>query len=130
MDGGGRRLGSDPDELVARGAERIAPRGCRSLATIGVEGWSAIGKWTGVPLGDLMHKVQPLPTAKFAVFHCADVDDEGVAYYESMALADCLPPSNAPGVVSSTAIPSMCRTARRRSVSASNGSSATSRPSM
>lgn len=57
-----------------------------------VEGWSAIGKWTGVPLGDLMHKVQPLPNAKYAVFHCADVDDEGVAYYESMALADCYHP--------------------------------------
>ena len=51
-----------------------------------VEGWSAIGKWTGAPLGDLMHSVQPLPNAKFAVFYCADVDDEGVAYYESMAL--------------------------------------------
>ena len=29
-----------------------------------------------------------MPNTKFAVFHCADVDDEGVAYYESMALAD------------------------------------------
>jgi DMSO/TMAO reductase YedYZ molybdopterin-dependent catalytic subunit len=57
-----------------------------------VEGWSAIGKWTGVPLGDLLRKVQPLPNAKFAVFHCADVDDEGVSYYESMALADCYHP--------------------------------------
>lgn len=57
-----------------------------------VEGWSAIGKWTGVPLGDLMRKVQPLPTATFVVFHCADVDDEGVPYYESMALADCYHP--------------------------------------
>ena len=57
-----------------------------------VEGWSAIGKWTGVPLGDLMHQVQPMPNVKFAVFHCADVDDEGVAYYESMALADCYHP--------------------------------------
>jgi DMSO/TMAO reductase YedYZ molybdopterin-dependent catalytic subunit len=37
-------------------------------------------------------KVEPLPTAKFVVFHCADVDDEGVAYYESMALADCYHP--------------------------------------
>src|SRR6185295_18069449 len=57
-----------------------------------VEGWSAIGKWTGVPLGDLMHRVELLPNAKFAVFHCADVDDEDVAYYESMALADCYHP--------------------------------------
>src|SRR5262249_4395189 len=28
-----------------------------------VEGWSAIGKWTGVPLSDLLHKVEPLPQA-------------------------------------------------------------------
>jgi DMSO/TMAO reductase YedYZ molybdopterin-dependent catalytic subunit len=57
-----------------------------------VEGWSAIGKWTGVPLGDLMHEVHPMPTAKFAVFYCADVDDEGVFYYESIVLADCYHP--------------------------------------
>ena len=57
-----------------------------------VEGWSAIGKWTGVPLGDLMHKVQPLQNARYAVFHCADVDDEGVSYYESIALENCYHP--------------------------------------
>ncbi len=57
-----------------------------------VEGWSAIGKWTGVPVGDLMRKVQPLPNAKYAIFHCADVDDDGVPYYESMALTDCYHP--------------------------------------
>lgn len=57
-----------------------------------VEGWSAIGQWTGVPLGDLLRRVQPLPQAKYAVFHCADVDDAGVAYYESMAVADCYHP--------------------------------------
>ena len=57
-----------------------------------VEGWSAIGKWTGVPLGDLLRKVQPLAQAKYAVFHCADVDDEGVPYYESMALQDVFHP--------------------------------------
>ena len=57
-----------------------------------VEGWSAIGKWTGVPLSGLMHKVQPLPNARYAVFHCADVDDEGVSYYESIAIQDCYHP--------------------------------------
>ena len=57
-----------------------------------VEGWSAIGKWTGVPLGDLMHKVEPLAQAKYAVFHCADVDDEGIRYYESMAVQDLFHP--------------------------------------
>lgn len=57
-----------------------------------VEGWSAIGKWTGVPLGNLMHKVEPLLQAKYAVFHCADIDDEGIAYYESMVVEDLFHP--------------------------------------
>lgn len=57
-----------------------------------VEGWSAIGKWTGVPLGDVMHKVEPFPNAKYAVFYCADVDDEGIFYYESAALQDLYHP--------------------------------------
>ncbi|MFO0773086.1 MAG: molybdopterin-dependent oxidoreductase [Nitrospiraceae bacterium] len=57
-----------------------------------VEGWSAIGKWTGVPLGDLLHLAKPRPPAAYAVFHCADVDDSGVVYYESLALADCYHP--------------------------------------
>jgi DMSO/TMAO reductase YedYZ molybdopterin-dependent catalytic subunit len=57
-----------------------------------VEGWSAIGKWTGIPVGDLMRHVEPLPNARYAVFHCADVDGEGIAYYESIAVADCYHP--------------------------------------
>ena len=57
-----------------------------------VEGWSAIGKWTGVPVGDLMRQVQPRPEARYAVFHCADVDDEGISYYESMAVQDLYHP--------------------------------------
>lgn len=57
-----------------------------------VEGWSAIGKWTGVPVGDFMRQVEPLSNAHYAVFHCADVDDEGIAYYESIAVADCYHP--------------------------------------
>jgi DMSO/TMAO reductase YedYZ molybdopterin-dependent catalytic subunit len=57
-----------------------------------VEGWSAIGKWTGVPLGELLHQVRPLPEARYAVFHCADLDEDGVAYYESMAVQDCYHP--------------------------------------
>ncbi len=57
-----------------------------------VEGWSAIGKWTGVPLGDLMHRVEPLPAARYAVFYCADIDEQGAAYYESMSLEDLYHP--------------------------------------
>ena len=55
-----------------------------------VEGWSAIGKWTGVPLAHILAAVQPSPNAKFIVFHCADPmqDDGSHPYYESIAMDD------------------------------------------
>jgi len=56
-----------------------------------VEGWSAIGKWTGVPLGGLLNEVGLLPDARFVVFHCAD-DFRGTAYYESIDLVDAFHP--------------------------------------
>lgn len=45
-----------------------------------------------MPLGDLMHRVEPLPEARYVVFYCADIDDEGVSYYESVALEDAYHP--------------------------------------
>jgi DMSO/TMAO reductase YedYZ molybdopterin-dependent catalytic subunit len=57
-----------------------------------VEGWSAIGKWKGVPLREVIEQVKPLPAAKYVVFHCADIDDEQIPYYESIALEDAYHP--------------------------------------
>lgn len=56
-----------------------------------VEGWSAIGKWTGVPLKLLMDSVRPLAAARYVVFHCAD-DFDGEPYYESIDLIDAYHP--------------------------------------
>src|SRR2546425_1340758 len=54
-----------------------------------VEGWSAIGKWKGVPLAHLLEQVKPLPQARYVVFHCADSMSDGAQdsrYYESVDL--------------------------------------------
>jgi len=61
-----------------------------------VEGWSAIGKWMGTPLGPLLQSVGLKPGARYAVFHCADeleqtMDGSGV-YYESIDLIDAFHP--------------------------------------
>lgn len=57
-----------------------------------VEGWSAIGKWTGVPLTAVLARVKPTPQARYVVFHCADAfegeDNEQVPYYESIDMDD------------------------------------------
>ncbi|HTK87082.1 MAG TPA: molybdopterin-binding protein [Nitrospiraceae bacterium] len=57
-----------------------------------VEGWSAIGKWKGVQLGRMLEQVQPLPSARYVVFHCADPDEEGRPYYESLDFDDAFHP--------------------------------------
>jgi len=59
-----------------------------------VEGWSAIGKWTGVPLRTVLDAVRPDPAAKYVVFHCADPMDSGGRnlYYESIDMEDAYHP--------------------------------------
>jgi DMSO/TMAO reductase YedYZ molybdopterin-dependent catalytic subunit len=58
-----------------------------------VEGWSAIGKWSGVPLGTVLDLAQPSPAARFIVLYCADELEEGDGgYYESIDLIDAYHP--------------------------------------
>ena len=66
-----------------------------------VEGWSAIGQWTGVQLGLLLKAAGVLPSARYAVFYCADnLEGEPAKggmqspgqYYESIDLVDARHP--------------------------------------
>jgi len=57
-----------------------------------VEGWSAIGKWKGVRLEEIMNRVQPTTDAKYVVFRCMDTDSDGTNYYESVDLIDAVHP--------------------------------------
>jgi DMSO/TMAO reductase YedYZ molybdopterin-dependent catalytic subunit len=61
-----------------------------------VEGWSAIGKWQGVPLALILNAAGLKPGARYVVFHCADeleqtLDGSG-RYYESIDLLDAYHP--------------------------------------
>ena len=66
-----------------------------------VEGWSAIGMWTGVQLGLLLKAASLSPSARYAVFHCADNltgepskggEQSPGQYYESIDLVDAFHP--------------------------------------
>lgn len=56
-----------------------------------VEGWSAIGEWTGVPLALLLRHVGVSANAKYVVFHCAD-DFSGTPFYESIDMVEAFHP--------------------------------------
>jgi DMSO/TMAO reductase YedYZ molybdopterin-dependent catalytic subunit len=52
-----------------------------------VEGWSAIGEWTGPKLSVLLEAAELRPEARYIVFRCAD-ELAGAVYYESVDLID------------------------------------------
>ncbi|MEA3046557.1 MAG: hypothetical protein QOJ53_889 [Sphingomonadales bacterium] len=56
-----------------------------------VEGWSAIGKWTGVPLRHVLDAAGLGQDARYIVFHCADTFGPH-PYYESIDLIDAFHP--------------------------------------
>lgn len=56
-----------------------------------VEGWSAIGEWTGPRLSLILDAAKLRPEARFIVFRCAD-EYRGTPYYESVDLIDAFHP--------------------------------------
>lgn len=56
-----------------------------------VEGWSAIGKWTGVPLKLILDAARLRSAARYIIFHCAD-SFGAHPYYESIDLVDAFHP--------------------------------------
>ncbi|WP_262273228.1 molybdopterin-binding protein [Microvirga yunnanensis] len=61
-----------------------------------VEGWSCIGKWTGVPLAHVLEQAGVQARARYVVFRCADAlePEAGVngQYYESIGFEDAYHP--------------------------------------
>ena len=56
-----------------------------------VEGWSAIGQWTGPMLGNVLKAAGVSERARYIVFTCADLY-RGTPYYESIDLIDAFHP--------------------------------------
>jgi DMSO/TMAO reductase YedYZ molybdopterin-dependent catalytic subunit len=85
------------DGLVARPASfsmariRSMPRRTQITRHDCVEGWSAIGQWTGVPLKLLLDAAGLRSDARYLIFHCADRFGS-LPYYESIDLIDAFHP--------------------------------------
>jgi DMSO/TMAO reductase YedYZ molybdopterin-dependent catalytic subunit len=70
---------------------RAMPRRTQITRHDCVEGWSAIGKWTGVPLSLLLDQAGLRDDARYLIFHCADRFGSR-PYYESIDLIDAFHP--------------------------------------
>jgi DMSO/TMAO reductase YedYZ molybdopterin-dependent catalytic subunit len=85
-------LVSRPQEL-SLGELRLMPARTQITRHDCVEGWSAIGQWTGVALSAVLSRAGIGRTARYIVFYCADTLEVGAdPYYESVDLIDALHP--------------------------------------
>ena len=82
----------DHRQTFSLGALAALPQVTQTTRHDCVEGWSAIGKWSGVRLGDVLAKAAPRSDARYVVFHCMDKDDQGQPYYESLDLHQAMHP--------------------------------------
>jgi DMSO/TMAO reductase YedYZ molybdopterin-dependent catalytic subunit len=61
-----------------------------------VEGWSAIGEWSGPQLSLILAAARPTAKARYVVFYCADPmtaeGDPDHRYYESLSLSEAAHP--------------------------------------
>ena len=95
--GAHRLLGFDVRGLVDRPLSltmdqiRALPQRTQVTRHDCVEGWSAIGQWTGPQLSTILKAAGLQEGARFIVFHCAD-DFRGIPYYESCDLDDAFHP--------------------------------------
>ena len=62
------------------------PQASQVTRHVCVEGWSMIGKWTGVPFRTFLQRIGADTTAKYVGFECAD------GYYSSIDMASALHP--------------------------------------
>lgn len=59
-----------------------------------IQGWSAIGKWSGVPFAKLIELVRPDPEAEWVMFYSYGEGGEGGQYYDSHTIHDLRHPQS------------------------------------
>lgn len=53
-----------------------------------IQGWSGIAEWSGVSVREILQQCQPLPQARYVIFHSYQTDAEGRPYYDSLTIAE------------------------------------------
>lgn len=46
-----------------------------------IQGWSGIAEWGGVPLSAILDRCQPMPTARYLIFHSYQLDTKGHPFF-------------------------------------------------
>ena len=77
---------TDGDDWKLEVSGLVLPQQSQITRLICVEGWSAIGQWSGAPFSRFLHEVGADTTARYVGFKCAD------RYYSSIDMQTALHP--------------------------------------
>lgn len=53
-----------------------------------IQGWSGVAQWKGLPTSEILKLCKPQKKAKYVIFYCYDVYNDGYAYYSSLRTKD------------------------------------------
>ena len=53
-----------------------------------IQGWTDIAEWTGVPMRDILKLCKPFKNAKYVIFHCYDIYEDGSRFYAGLRTSD------------------------------------------
>jgi DMSO/TMAO reductase YedYZ molybdopterin-dependent catalytic subunit/thiosulfate reductase cytochrome b subunit len=53
-----------------------------------IQGWTDIAEWSGVPMRDILKLCKPQKGAKYVMFHCYDVYEDGTEFYAGLRTSD------------------------------------------
>ena len=64
-----------------------------------IQGWTAIGRWAGVPVSDVLDRCKLSPEARYLVFHSYQRHEQsGKPYYEVIDLETARQTADDPGL--------------------------------
>ena len=65
---------------------RALPKQTQITAHHCIQGWSGIASWGGPPLSAILEQCEPLPAARYAIFHSYHIDTSNRPFYEVLDL--------------------------------------------
>lgn len=67
---------------------KAMPKRTQITKHVCIQGWTGIAEWTGLPMREIVKLCQPDKKAKYVIFHCYDIYEDGYPYYAGLRTSD------------------------------------------
>jgi sulfoxide reductase catalytic subunit YedY len=67
---------------------KAMPKQTQITKHVCIQGWTDIAEWSGVPMRDILKLCKPKKGAKYVIFRCYDVYEDGTEFYSGLRTSD------------------------------------------